>query len=673
MRKILLIFGILLAFVFVSGQSCSFGATGLPCSPEGDCSCESNTASECVYDAGNLLLEYKDDVTCCTTDDECAELGDYTCNGCYCEEGEATEDLCADVTCDTGYCNPSTGSCVTCYEDSQCTDGNSLVCSPYDNTCIECTLDTDCTFDATLTSCDNYVCVEAAETGECTLDSDCETLYETGYTCDTTTYLCVEPTETGCTDDEDCDTVLDSDDVCSGTYYDDTVTFYTLDHDMDLTPFCQDEDEWCSETGDSGQDYYVLGTITGVTESGAALSSMDETCGVNEGIVTENYCAEEGWAVQETFNCTSLGDYTCDTGVCVATTPVETETLCDDGSDDDGDTEIDCDDDDCHNVLRADGFYCRTRENGTYCADGFDNDGDTYIDCADYYCDEEVGGPDGQLCDYHGEAGECDDLFDNDADGLTDCDDDDCVDDAACADEETEIAELIDIFHNYKGVTTDTSESCDTACASEGMICFSAEAYKDNDGTDWHDWTGLTGGYNGNIACDTSNSDLKYQCYCLDPGDYASSYLFSEVGVYSTAEGESCNTKCANEVSQECVHAEYNQKEGDEFEETGKIVYCSTGGSNSQRCLCMRTDQLSDTKKTFVDQLESYQVMATSDSYPTCDDACANLGKTCIYVESYYASNGELTEYTGSLKEYSGSYSCSLDPASHGEYRCKCI
>jgi len=79
---------------------------------------------------------------------------------------------------------------------------------------------------------------------------------------------------------------------------------------------------------------------------------------------------------------------------------------CDDGIDQDCDTDIDCDDTDCDGSCPED------------CRDGRDNDGDGLLDCEDADC-----GSDGACIET---PDECDDNRDNDRDGLTDCEDEDC-------------------------------------------------------------------------------------------------------------------------------------------------------------------------------------------------------------------------------------------------------
>ncbi len=103
---------------------------------------------------------------------------------------------------------------------------------------------------------------------------------------------------------------------------------------------------------------------------------------------------------------------------------------CRNGSDDDGDGDVDCDDTDCasacveicDNGVDDDGNgladcadeVCFSRTCAEDCSDGLDNDLDQLVDCADNDCA-------GQCPE------QCDDQVDNDGDGVADCADDDCA------------------------------------------------------------------------------------------------------------------------------------------------------------------------------------------------------------------------------------------------------
>ena len=86
--------------------------------------------------------------------------------------------------------------------------------------------------------------------------------------------------------------------------------------------------------------------------------------------------------------------------------------ICDDGTDNDGDFDTDCYDDDC-----ADAPNCQE-----ICDDDIDNDRDFRWDCNDPDCEGDPACT--ELV--------CDDGVDNDDDFWTDCADDDCDDDPAC-------------------------------------------------------------------------------------------------------------------------------------------------------------------------------------------------------------------------------------------------
>jgi cysteine-rich repeat protein len=97
---------------------------------------------------------------------------------------------------------------------------------------------------------------------------------------------------------------------------------------------------------------------------------------------------------------------------------LDQELTCDDGADNDGDGQIDCDDVDCDALV-----ICNVVED---CANGADDDGDAAIDCDDTDCADSV------ACFVEGI---CDDNQDNDSDGQVDCNDVDCNDFVGCQDE----------------------------------------------------------------------------------------------------------------------------------------------------------------------------------------------------------------------------------------------
>ncbi len=113
----------------------------------------------------------------------------------------------------------------------------------------------------------------------------------------------------------------------------------------------------------------------------------------------------------------------CDDPDCLAGFPLpplgQCNEICNDGEDNDDDNLVDCDDPDCLNASICLGGGPELCDNGT------DDDGDGLIDCDDPDCLNDPiclgGGP--ELCDNG---------TDDDGDGLIDCDDPDCLNNSVC-------------------------------------------------------------------------------------------------------------------------------------------------------------------------------------------------------------------------------------------------
>jgi hypothetical protein len=116
------------------------------------------------------------------------------------------------------------------------------------------------------------------------------------------------------------------------------------------------------------------------------------------------------------------------------------ETVCDDGTDNDGDGFTDCEDFDCQGDPA-----CSEQD----CADGVDNDGDGFTDCDDFDCD---GDP---AC----METVCDDGTDNDGDGYTDCGDNDCKGSGDCAENTPALCED-GLDNNGNGLTDCDDPAC---------------------------------------------------------------------------------------------------------------------------------------------------------------------------------------------------------------------
>ena len=126
-----------------------------------------------------------------------------------------------------------------------------------------------------------------------------------------------------------------------------------------------------------------------------------------------------------------------------------TESICDDGIDNDGDNQVDCDDNDC------DSFEACFE---TLCNDEIDNDGDGQIDCGDSDCDQA------EVCHEY----VCDDGIDSDSDLLTDCEDNDCFNQPPCI-PQAEIS-LVGLGTVAEGQVFDLGEVVGNAVQIDGQI-----------------------------------------------------------------------------------------------------------------------------------------------------------------------------------------------------------
>ncbi len=219
--------------------------------------------------------------------------------------------------------------------------------------------------------------------------------------------------------------------------------------------------------------------------------------------------------------------------------------ICDDGIDNDGDGDTDCDDSDCL-------FDPACTGGGELCDDGIDNDGDGQVDCDDVQDCQAFPGcdyGDGDCCTDNGDPGcendlgedcvcaadpfccevtwdaICADVFENvcggacggtpetncannvddDGDGLVDCADADCFGDPNCLGPQTEFSCTNGIDDDLDGDVDCDDADClnDPACVTPGNeIC--------NDGLD-NDGDGF-------VDCDDSDCVLSPSC---DSGDGA--------------------------------------------------------------------------------------------------------------------------------------------------------
>ncbi len=125
----------------------------------------------------------------------------------------------------------------------------------------------------------------------------------------------------------------------------------------------------------------------------------------------------------------------------VTNVPAEnTPILCDDGIDNDGDGYIDCNDDECRDPGLENDPEClqkpcpgrvvclSTEDTDALCTDGVDNDGNGFIDCGDFSCarSQYVTVCCSATAEVEDTDALCNDGIDNDCNGYTDCDDRSC-------------------------------------------------------------------------------------------------------------------------------------------------------------------------------------------------------------------------------------------------------
>lgn len=164
------------------------------------------------------------------------------------------------------------------------------------------------------------------------------------------------------------------------------------DGDVDDADECSNN---CKKTSckdsDGGINLLEQGTVV------AGTLTETDSC-IDNVIVKEGICVNGAYASTQK-NCLGLGEgYSCNGGTCIFGLS-ESENVCSDGKDDDGDGSIDCADSDCAGYTCAEGKTCyqskciETPEK--ICTDAVDNDEDGKTDCEDSNCATDVNCADG--------------------------------------------------------------------------------------------------------------------------------------------------------------------------------------------------------------------------------------------------------------------------------------
>jgi len=158
-------------------------------------------------------------------------------------------------------------------------------------------------------------------------------------------------------------------------------------------------------------------------------------------------------------------DQDCDTSPdCTVVNNVINGEICDNGSDDDDDGAIDCDDSDCANDPYCGGL----RE---ICNNDIDDDDDGLIDCKDPDCQGQIG------CENIPGETDCGDGADRDgtagSDGMIDCDDPDCALNPICVDGLIRCDNIVEHYNNFTFIYyfSDIYQSGESIACVNGGLC----------------------------------------------------------------------------------------------------------------------------------------------------------------------------------------------------------
>ena len=308
-----------------------------------------------------------------------------------------------------------------------------------------------------------------------------------------------------------------------------------VDNDCDASIDCTDND--CNGDSCGSNGMICSGNLCVCSGNGGTAQSSESTC--NDG--NDNDCDGQTDCNDSQCNgdpCGANGRI-CSGNSCVCSgnggTAQSSESICNDGNDNDCDGQTDCSDSQCAGdpcgsngrICISNICQCPGSSPETNCGNATDDDCDGQVDCADNDCNGDSCGSNGRICSGSscicpgGQSNEstCNDSNDNDCDGQIDCADNDCNGDSCgsngricsgsscvCPGGQSNESTCGDSSDNDCDGQTDCADSdCNgDSCGSNGRICSGNSCV-------------CPGGQSNESTCnDGSDNDCDGQTDCAD-------------------------------------------------------------------------------------------------------------------------------------------------------------
>jgi hypothetical protein len=160
----------------LANQDC-VSRTGNPnavCLPNNKCGCDADSQCAGLSQGARCVASLQN---CgCESDADCSTAGALTCapnHRCGCSSNQDCAGIAFRNT-PLPLCDPSTGGCVQCLTDTDCTDPNNRVCDPTGNSCLPCRTSADCAQNANGPVCGNLgMYTTGIGACYCNTDQDC--------------------------------------------------------------------------------------------------------------------------------------------------------------------------------------------------------------------------------------------------------------------------------------------------------------------------------------------------------------------------------------------------------------------------------------------------------------------------------------------------------------------